>query len=387
VEWDARTDAPDTMTGSVDYETGAAMRLLTIFLASILLSGCAGTLSGAATASLPAVAPTSTPLAGAPTAATTPVPSPAPVAVLPGEPWIAYGWPRVGGDGKWAIFLTRPDGSDGHEIAADVPGEHRRPAWSPDGSKLAFVVQDSDHPDGSIWTVNADGSGAALLSAAGTECPVGLFHPAWSPDGTKLAVVCYPGGDREAIAVMDLATMSIRRLATYTPPDHLDNPPTWSPDGRTIAFDILHWDPTGQFVDGSVIATIPVVGGEIHRLTSPDTFMSHPDWSPDGTELVMNSYDLGNIQSTPNPSNLYAIKPDGTGLRQLTHSSTDGHMRIGTPRWDPSGSRIVVSILNTTGPDFEFGGDVRLAFVDAAGGEPVLTSQADGKYPDVRPAP
>lgn len=50
-------------------------------------------------------------------------------------------------------------------------------------------------------------------------------------------------------------------------------------------------------------------------------------------------------------------------------------MRIGTPRWDPSG------------PDFEFGGDVRLAFVDAAGGEPVVISTQDGKYPDVRPTP
>lgn len=37
------------------------------------------------------------------------------------------------------------------------------------------------------------------------------------------------------------------------------------------------------------------------------------------------------------------------------------------------------------GPDFEFGGDVRLAFVDAAGGEPVLISTQDGKAPNVRP--
>jgi hypothetical protein len=148
----------------------------------------------------------------------------APIAVLDGEPWIVYSCPRVATDGRWAIFLMRPDGSDAHEIAADVRGDHKRPGWSPDGSKLAFVVQDDDHPEGSIWTVNADGSGAALLSAGGTECPIGLFHPAWSPDGTKLAVVCYPGGDQKAIAVMDLTTMSIRRLVTYTPPDHLDNP-------------------------------------------------------------------------------------------------------------------------------------------------------------------
>ena len=366
-----------------------ASRRLAALLTAILVvaAACAPTSTGSSgTSASPAPASTSTPtVAATPTPTATPVPSPTPIAMLDGEPWIAYGWPRPT-DGRWAIFLMRPDGSDAHEIAADVPGDHKRPAWSPDGSKLAFVVQDTDHPDGSIWTAKADGSGAALLSAGGTECPVGLFHPAWSADGKKLAVVCYPGDDRESVAVLDPATGSLTRLATFTNPDHLDNAPTWSPDGRTIAFDILHWDPTGQFIDGSVIATVPVAGGKIHRLTIPDTFMSHPDWSPDGAELIMNSYDLGNIPSTAKPSNLYAMKPDGSGLRQLTHSSTDGLMRIGTPNWDPDGSRIAVSILTSTGPDFSLG-DVKLAFVDAAGGEPVLISTLDGKYPDVRPTP
>ena len=192
---------------------------------------------------------------------------------------------------------------------------------------------------------------------------------------------------RESVAVLDLATKSLRPLADFTYPDHLDNAPTWSPDGRTIAFDILHWDPTGDFIDRSVVATVPVAGGEIHRLTRPDTFMSHPDWSPDGSEIVMGSYDLGNIHSTAKPSNLYLIKSDGSGLRQLTHSSVDGLMRIGTPHWDPDGSRIAVSVLTATGPAFDFA-DVHLAFVDAAGGEPELISSTEsGKNPDVRPTP
>jgi dipeptidyl aminopeptidase/acylaminoacyl peptidase len=286
----------------------------------------------------------------------------------------------------WYLALMRPDGSDAHEILTDVPGQHKAAAWSPDGLTIAFVVQDADTPEGSIWTAIADGMGAALLSDGGVECPVGLFHPAWSPDGTKLALVCYPGGDQESIAVMDPATKSIQRLATYTPLDHLDNAPTWSPDGTSIAFDIQHFEPTGETLDGTIVATVPVAGGEVRLLTSSDTFLAHADWSPDGQLLVMNSYDLGNVKATHQPSNLYTMKPDGSGLRQLTYSSVDGSMRIGAPRWDPDGTRIVVSVATSNVPDMRIT-DVRLAFVDADGGEPVLVSPIDGKNPDLRPTP
>ncbi len=56
--------------------------------------------------------------------------------------------------------------------------------------------------------------------------------------------------------------------------------------------------------------------------------MVHPDWRPDGADLVMNNLGPG---AGP-PSNLYAIRPDGSGLHQLTHSSIDGHLRIETPQ-------------------------------------------------------
>jgi hypothetical protein len=100
----------------------------------------------------------------------------------------------------------------------------------------------------------------------------------------------------------------------------------------------------------------------------------------------MNSYDLNGVNSTSHPSNLPVIKPDGFGLRQLTHSSIGGLMRIGQARWDLNGTRIVVSILIATGPAFTFA-DVHLAFVAASGGEPVLISPMSGQYPDLRPTP
>jgi hypothetical protein len=49
-----------------------------------------------------------------------------------------------------------------------------------------------------------------------------------------------------------------------------------------IGFDLQHWDVTGQSLDGTLVATVPVAGGEVQRLTGFDTFLSHSDWSPDG---------------------------------------------------------------------------------------------------------
>jgi Tol biopolymer transport system component len=341
-------------------------------------------LLGAACAVLVVACSGATPIASS---APTSTPSPTPLAVLPGEPWIVYNWFLGDSDHK-TLFLARADGSDAHAIVAGVPGENRAPAWSPDGMTLAFVVRNAEFPEGSIWTANADGSDPKLLSDGGTECPVGLFHPAWSPEGKQLAVVCYPGGnDRESIAILDVATKALTRLADFSSPEHLDNPPTWSRDGQTIAFDLQHFDSTGESLDWSVVATVPVAGGAVNRLTSPDASMAHPDWRPDGLEIVMNSYDLGNVHTTDQPSNLYAIKPDGTGLRQLTHSSVDGAMRIAQANWAPDGSRIVVSIGTSSRPDMEID-NVQLAFVDAAGGEPVLFDPAiRGSAGDLRPTP
>jgi Tol biopolymer transport system component len=313
------------------------------------------------------------------------------IAVLDGEPWIVYVGYQPGKQTK-DLFLVRADGADAHVIVTEVPGVHAAPSWSPDGSRIAFINRDEATLSGSIWIANADGSAPAMLTDGGGACPDGIFHPNWSPDGSKLAVICYPdpGGTQGSVATYDLATMRVTRLNTLTEPEHLDNAPSWSPDGTSLAFAVQHWDPTGQFLDGSLVATISVKGGPEHRLTTFDTFMSAPDWSPDGSELVMNSYDLGNMHTSSHPSNVYTIKPDGTEMRQITHSSVDPSMRIAQPRWTPDGIRILVSI-GVAPPGSNTVEDVQLALVDAtdqAGAEPVLFSPTiHGQVPDLRPTP
>ncbi len=344
--------------------------------AAFVVIVCACTPAAAVPSEVSASIPATASLTTQPSVATPSAPpSPTPIAVLDGEPWVLSGWYLPGKRTK-DLFLTRPDGTDSHAVLTDLPGERVAPAWAPDGQRFAFVTRDASTPYGSIWTADADGSGAAMLTDGGGDCPGGIFHPTWSPDGSRLAVVCYPDIDPGggSIATFDPATGTVDRLYTVTWPEHLDGPPSWSPDGKSLAFAILHWDPTDQFLDGSLVAVVPAAGGPADRLTAFETNMSGPTWSPDGNELAMYSYDLGNMHTTDQASNVFAIRPDGTGLRQITRSAVDGHMRITTPRWSPDGAQLMVTVgvaPPSAGP-LATVNDLRLGVVDAAGGEPVL---------------
>lgn len=376
-----------TMTGSRDH---AGKRPFAMFVggAMLALSACAGSVSSPAGSTPGPVSSTGT---STPAQATPPVArkTAAPALVMrDGEPWILYAWFQPDKRTK-DIFLVRPDGTGNHVILDDLPGVHSSPTWSPDGRQFVFVVADDRAPLGSLWTAKADGSAAAALTDGEGACPDGVAHPNWSPDGSTIAFICYPDpkGKQGSVAVFDLATKSVTRLVTVDWPEHLDGAPSWSPDGKSLAFSILHWDPTDRFVDGSLIAVTQVEGGAERRLTAFDTNMSDPDWSPDGTQIATYSYDMGNMHTTPNASNLYLIKPDGTGLRQLTHSSTDGNRRIVAPRWSPDGTRIVCAIGISRGKNFTTD-DLQLAFVDPAGGEPVVISPiVHGSQPALRPTP
>jgi hypothetical protein len=114
----------------------------------VIASACSGSTGSSTPPSPPA--PTSTPTVAAAPSAT---PTSTPIVVLDGEPWIVYTWAAERGRG---LYLVRPDGTDAHEIAIDVPGEPQIPDWSPDGRLIAFDLQVSDGVH-EIWTSNADG--------------------------------------------------------------------------------------------------------------------------------------------------------------------------------------------------------------------------------------
>jgi hypothetical protein len=193
-------------------------------------------------------------------------------------------------------------------------GSSGDPAWSPDGSRIAFS-NDRAGDGFQIWTMNSDGSGQArvtfeLLDAAA---------PAWSPDGTRIAFHVGPDGDEDVVVVN--ANGTGRLLVAGGPGSQAL--PVWSPDGSRIVFQ-----------DDQV----PGLGSVTASGTGRAPFVSdatQPDFSPDGTRLavrrnlsvfILNADGTGGFQVTPGPGVRPAWSPDGTRLvynRSVAGNSED----------------------------------------------------------------
>jgi Tol biopolymer transport system component len=324
-------------------------------------------------------------------------PEPTPIAVLDGEPWIVYeqAYTDSAGVDGIGILLVRPDDRDVH-LLVTVRAEH--PDWSPDGKLIAMVAEPAADIS-EIWTVNADGTDAKKVIAC-VEAPcVGFAGPAWSPDGKQLAFMRYlqPAAkgyedDQIAIEVLDPATGSTRVVAKS--PVVADSKyveyvlPRWSPDGKQIVFAVATYPtpPTDENILASSIAVVRADGSEVDApriLTDPALFGAYPDWSPDGQRIVFNTYPIGSFQDTTKAQNLYTIRPDGTGLTQVTHFG-ENDTRAAEPTWTPDGKRII--FVHITRSSSDPWGARRIGFVDAVGSNLTVLDRF-GTHPRLRPTP
>ena len=179
-----------------------------------------------------------------------------------------------------------------------------------------------------IYVAGADGRGERRVTQG--------LSPAWSPDGTKLAFVREGGGDAE-IYVADADGTSVRRL---TRSRGGDVNPAWSPDGSRIAFvsnrrglyrlHVMRADGTGT-------------RDVIRRRAAGNVFT--PAWSPDGRRIAFSS-----SAWTPENPELYSVRPDGSGLRRLTKTKGGVHVLgdDAWPTWSPDSRRIAFT-SNRTG--------------------------------------
>ena len=253
------------------------------------------------------------------------------------DPWILYQWFTPTNSQVDELWLVRPDGSGNHPLLS-TSTDSLHPDWSPDGQQIAFIADRGDRSD--LWMVNADGTSARRLVTCDAPCNT-VNDPSWSPDGRKILfgqdnLPAGPGGVPTSFEfkVIDLASGVVTTLYS----GHAGSPveeARWSPDGRHIVFKRGRLSASGDEI-GVAIFVMDLAGGRQRQLTPWDSFAQDPDWGPGGW-IVFGTYGFGD---TIHPSNLFLIKPDGTGLTPLT-TFRAGAVVGGQPRWTPDGSAVV----------------------------------------------
>jgi Tol biopolymer transport system component len=278
------------------------------------------------------------------------------------------------------IMVVHADGSNKVEVGKDIPGLDRtNPDWSPDGTRLVFAV--TNNGVDSLWTVNADGTGAAMLLECVDPCLV-YDDPAWSPDGTK---VLYSrtsevdGKSDAALETVDVADFTVTEVLAADS-EHLFSGARYSPDGTSIVFEHVHKQGTAvdAEVDGVELTVLQVAApaSTLTVLAGPDTFPVTPDWGPNGDLIVFSAL----ADPSASAPDLFTIQPDGSGLTRVT-TLADAGGAAEEPAWSGDGTTIH---FTASLPD----GVVGIAVVPTGGGvKPALgDTYQPGRHPRVHAA-
>jgi Tol biopolymer transport system component len=239
---------------------------------------------------------------------------------------------RIAYIGTDAIHLATIDGSARELIVRGV-ADHTSFSWSPDGRRLAFSGGHKRAEE--IFVVNVDGSGVKQLTRpprTRRRTDDDWFeNPSWSPDGKRIA---FDGARKETnglpqIYVMRADGTGQRRL---TRARAYQWNPVWSPDGRTILYEQFVGDPfeESKLID---LYTINPDGSGKRKLARFENESDHcacPVWSPDGTKIA---YEAEGVRGRPD---IYVMNADGSDRTQLTHHRA----RDENPDWSPDGSQI-----------------------------------------------
>ncbi len=264
--------------------------------------------------------------------------------ISPDGGWVAY---TVSNDDVVSdksvsdLWMTSWDGSSTVRLTSTPKVSEHTPRWSPDGRYLGFLSSRGDSNDvDQLWLLSRRGGEAEQI----TGIKDGIDDYVWSPDGSKLVFVV---GDNDSVETTSVVESPLLEVTD------LDGKPTAqnqrkSPDGTDppIVIDRFYFkeDYTGYVRrKRQHLYLFDVVTRSLEQLTQGNSDDRLPAWSPDGQYLVFSSKRVGDDPDRHNNWDLYVIQAaHGAVARQLTSfTGPDNDPDLGSrPAWSPDGRFI-----------------------------------------------
>jgi TolB protein len=219
---------------------------------------------------------------------------------------IAYtSWRKVSTGGALDVFISRIYQGVFENPTKGRTESNMQAAFSPDGTRLAFVSNRDGNNE--IYVMNVDGSGVRRL----TNHPAADAVPTWSPTGAQIAFTSDRGGTPQVYVMSAADGSSLRKISSESWADRA----SWSPAPyNEIAF-------AAQSGPGYDIKVFDLSTGETRRLTFGEGSNESPAYSPNGRHIAFMSTRKGNSQ-------IFTMTRDGRDVRQVTTTGNNT-----TPAW------------------------------------------------------
>lgn len=207
-------------------------------------------------------------------------------------------------EGRPELHVLSSEGTNHRVVASNPPTINPTYSWSPDGCRLAFTLVDGRQTE--IYVDWVDGTERRNLSRRPDDVD---FDPQWSPDGSRIGFVSIPlqGTAGRSLWLMGSDGRDQKRLGIPAP-GHL----AWSPDGSFLAF-------AGGDGGNVSIFMADVRSAEVKRLTSTGGNDFMPTWSPDGKRIAF----ISDRDGVGSATDLWVVVADGSSVTRLTRSGVN----------------------------------------------------------------